>query len=147
MVPLVTEVELIRLSKLVRLQALFATLSLTYLLVSAVRQQITGEPLSAAAIGPSILMFLFYCGALFLPRFGKLGWYRTSMLPALVLFGIGGVIGNIARYLDSGLAEYASFFAWAIAVAINLFGTVLNVIAAFGLFGKENLITLKETFR
>ena len=97
----------------------------------------TGEPLSAAAIGPSIGMFLAYCGALFLPRIGKIGWYRISMVPALVLFGIGGVIGNIARYLDSGFAEYASFAAWAIAVTINLFGTVLNVIAALGLFSKK----------
>ena len=49
---------MLSLSRLVRLQALFAALSLSYLLTSAVRQQITGEPLSAAAIGPSILMFL-----------------------------------------------------------------------------------------
>ena len=105
---------------------------------SAVRQQITGEPLSAAAIGPSILMFLAYCVALFLPRIGKTGWYRISMVPALVLFGVGGVIGNIARYLDSGVAEYASLTAWAIAVTINLFGTVLNVIAALGLFRKKS---------
>ena len=133
-----TGVEIINLSSLVRLQALFATLSLTYLLASAVRQQITGEPLSAAAIGPSILMFLAYCGALFLPGIGKIGWYRTLMVPAFVLFGIGGVIGNIARYLDSGFAEYASFAAWAIAVTINLFGTVLNVIAALGLFRKKS---------
>lgn len=70
----------------------------------------------------------------------KVNWYRISMLPALVLFGGGGVIGNIDRYLNSGLAEYASFAAWAVAVAINLFGTVLNVIAALGWFrrGADN---------
>ena len=128
---------MINLSSLVRLQALFATLALVYLLASAARQQIIGEPLSAAAIGPSIGMFLAYCAALFLPRIGKIGWYRTSMVPALVLFGIGGVFGNIARYADSGLAEYSSYAAWAIAVTINLFGTVLNVIAALGLFNKK----------
>lgn len=128
---------MVDLSSLVRLQALFAALSITYLLASAIRQQITGEPLSAAAIGPSILMFLAYCGALLLPRIGRIGWYRASMVPALILFGIGGVVGNIARYLDSGLAEYASFSAWAIAVTINLFGTVLNVIAAFALFRRN----------
>ena len=73
-----------------------------------------------------------------MPGIGKLGWYRISMVPALVLFGIGGVIGNIARYVDSGLAEYASFVAWAIAVTINSFGTALNVIAALGLFREKS---------
>lgn len=125
---------MIDLSRLVRLQACFAALSLTYLLASAVRQYMTGEAFSAAAIGPSILMFLGYCCALCFPRIDKIEWYRISMVPALVLFGAGGVIGNIARYVDSGLAEYASFAAWAIAVTINLFGTVLNVIALLGLF-------------
>ncbi|MDX2421176.1 MAG: hypothetical protein QNK43_00740 [Amphritea sp.] len=128
------QVSMISLSLLVRLQACFAALSLTYLLASAGRQYITGEPLSAAAIGPSIVLFIAYCGALCFPRIDKVNWYRISMLPALVLFGGGGVIGNIDRYLNSGLAEYASFAAWAVAVAINLFGTVLNVIAALGLF-------------
>lgn len=125
---------MICLSTLVRLQGVFAALSFSYLLISAVCQQVTGQPLSAAAIGPSILMFVTYCGALFLPRIGMLGWYRIAMVPALVLFGMGGVIGNIGRYVDSGLVEYASFFAWVTAVAINLFGTVLNAIAALGLF-------------
>ena len=125
---------MINLSLLVRLQVFFAVASLTYLVTSAVRQQMIGEPLSAAAIGPSILMFLAYCAALFLPRAGKTGWYRIAMVPALVLFGFGGVIGNIARYVDSGLAEYASLTAWGIAVAINLFGTILNVIAVLRRF-------------
>jgi hypothetical protein len=56
------------------------------------------------------------------------------MVLALVPFGIGDVILNITRCLGSGLAEYASVPAWGIAVAINLYGTDLNVIAALGLF-------------
>lgn len=128
---------MINLSLLVRLQAVFAVASLTYLATSAIRQQMIGEPLSAAAIGPSILMFLAYCAALLLPRTGRIGWYRIAMVPALVLFGFGGVIGNIIRYIDSGLAEYASLAAWGIAVAINFFGTVLNVIAALKLFKEK----------
>ena len=62
------------LSRLIKLQALFAALSLSDLLASAIRQQVTGEALSAAAIGPSILLFLIYGAALLLPRFGKIGW-------------------------------------------------------------------------
>lgn len=128
---------MIDLKRLIKLQALFAALSLGYLIASAARQLITGEPLSAAALGPSILLFLIYSAALSLPRFGKVGWYRLSMVLALVPFGIGGVILNISRYLDSGLAEYSSFAAWAIAVSFNLYGTILNIIATLGLFQRD----------
>ena len=122
------------LSVLLRLQALFAAASITYLVASLIRQQTTGEPLSAAAIGPSIVMFIAYLGILVLPRMGRVGWYRIGMIPALLLFGGGGVIGNVVRYLDSGLAQYASVTAWSVAVGINAFGTVLNIIAALGFF-------------
>jgi len=116
------------------MQAIFAAASLIYLVLSAVRTHITGEPLSAAAIGPSIAMFVTYVGCLFLPQMGKVGWYRIAMVVAIIFFGGGGVIGNVTRYLDSGLTQYAGFVAWAVAVAINAFGTVLNILAVFGFF-------------
>lgn len=127
-----------RLRTLIGLQIVFATLSLSYLLVSAWRLQTTGEALSAAAIGPSIVMFLAYLACLALPHFGRIGWYRISMVIAVILFGGGGVIGNIVRYLDSGLDNYASVPAWAVAVGINLFGTILNIVALLGLFEPPN---------
>jgi hypothetical protein len=42
------------------------------------------------------------------------------------------------RYMDSGLEHYATFSAFAIAVAINSYGTVLNIIAALGLFKNQS---------
>ena len=93
-----------------------------------------GEALSAAAIVPSILMFIVYLGCLLFPHLDQVKLYRVAMVIAIVLFGGGGVIGNVLRYFDSGLTDYASFSAWAIAVAINLFGTILNTIAVFGLY-------------
>lgn len=125
---------MLKLSFLLKLQAFFAAASLVYLVLSAIRAHITGEPLSAAAIGPSIAMFVTYAGCLFLPQMGKIGWYRIAMVVAIILFGGGGVIGNVTRYLDGGLAQYAGFGAWAVAVAINAYGTVLNIIAVLGFF-------------
>jgi hypothetical protein len=115
----------------------FAAMSLAFLLVSLLRREATGEALSAAAIGPSIALFLVYLGILCLPRFGYIGWYRIGVIPALILFGGGGVIGNVLRFIDSGLENYASVGWFVLAVAINSYGSVLNVIAALGLFRKD----------
>ncbi len=125
---------MLKLSLLLRMQVIFAAASLIYLVLSAILSHITGEPLSAAAIGPSIAMFVAYLSCLFLPQIGQIGCYRIAMVVAVILFGGGGVIGNVTRYLDSGLAQYAGFEAWAVAVAINAFGTVLNIIAVLGFF-------------
>ena len=125
---------MLKLSLLLRMQAIFAAASLIYLVLSAIRAHFTGAPLSAAAIGPSIAMFVAYAGCLFLPQMGKVAWYRIAMVVAIILFGGGGVIGNVMRYLDGGLAQYASFGAWAVAVAINAYGTALNILAVFGFY-------------
>ena len=130
---------MIILKNLIKLQGLFAIMSLAYLFASLWRQQTIGEALSAAAIVPSILMFIVYSGCLLLPRLNRIAWYRVAMIVAIVLFGGGGVIGNVLRYFDSGLVDYASFSAWAIAVAINAFGTVLNTIAVFGLYKQRGV--------
>ncbi len=126
--------RVITLKNLVKLQGVFAIMSLAYLFISLWRQQTMGEALSAAAIVPSILMFIVYLGCLLFPRLDQVKLYRVAMVLAILLFGGGGVIGNVMRYFDSGLADYASFTAWAIAVMINTFGTVLNTIAVFGLY-------------
>ena len=128
---------MISLKTLIRLQATFAAASLLYLFASALRGQIVGEPLSAAPLLPSILMFVVYSACLLLPRTGRIGGYRIAMIVALLLFGVGGVAGNIWRYFDSGLAQYASFGAWLLAVVINAYGTVLNIIAVAGAFRND----------
>jgi hypothetical protein len=133
----VIEATMPRLQTLIMLQASFAAASLGYLFISAWRQSTTGEPLSAAPLVPSILLFVLYGACLLLPRFGRIGWYRIAMFPAIVLFGGGGVVGNVLRYVEGGLEQYATFGAWALAVAINGYGTVLNIVAGLGLFWRD----------
>ena len=71
---------MIRLYRLVVLQAVFACASISYLLFSAWRLHTTGEALSAAAIGPSIGLFIAYSLALSLPRFGFEHTYRIAII-------------------------------------------------------------------
>lgn len=125
------------LSSLLRLQWLFAALAVGFLIASAVREGLTGAPLSAANIPLSISLFVLYAGSLTLPRGGRVGWYRLAMIPALLFFGGGRVIGNVLRLVESGLAFYASTPAFLVAVGINAFGTILNIIAALGFFHRR----------
>jgi hypothetical protein len=125
---------MIKLSRLLSLQVSFAFMAVTYLLLSAYQLQVTGRALSAAPALPAISLFVVYCGSLWLPRMGMIKGYRLAMVVAIILFGGMGVIGNILRYLDSGLEQYSTFLAFIIAIAINGYGTVLNIIAALGLF-------------
>ncbi len=123
---------MIALANLVRLQAIYACVAIAYLALSLWRLQSTGEALSAVTIGPSMAALFVYWFSLLLPRYGFIRSYRGVMLVALLIFGGGGVIGNIVRYMDSGLEHYASLPAFVIAVSINAYGTVLNVFAALG---------------
>ena len=113
------------LSRLLLLQKAYVVLALGYLFLSAYRLQVTGEALSAAPLLPSMVMLVIYGGCLWLPSFGMIKSYRTVMIIAVLLFGGGGVIGNVARYLSSGLEHYASYSAWVIAVAINVMACCL----------------------
>lgn len=126
-----------KLRTLVSLQAVFAFASVTYLLLSAWRLNEKGEALSAAAIVPSLILFGLYSASLFLVRLPKLIWYRIAMGLAILFFGGGGVVGNIVRYMDTGLEQYANFSAWALAVTINGYGTILNIMAVFALFNRH----------
>ncbi|WP_165971674.1 hypothetical protein [Meridianimarinicoccus aquatilis] len=98
---------MIILKRLLTLQVFFACASLTYLVARFIRRETTGEALSAAAIGPSIAMFIAYLCILLLPKVDRVGWYRICMIPALVFFGGGGVIVKVTRFADTGLKVLA----------------------------------------
>lgn len=122
---------------LVILQLLFAAASISYLLINAWREHLTVKPLSPAPIAFSLILFGLYIMSLFLVKLPNTIWYRVAMGFAILFFGVGGVIGNIVRYMDSGLEHYSSFAALVIAVAINAFGSLWNGIAVLGLFRKN----------
>lgn len=91
-------------------------------------------PLSAANIPMSLCLFAAYGACLWLAKLSRLTGYRIAMTCAVIVFGGGGVVGNLARFIDSGLTEYANLSAFVLAVTINAYGTLLNVRATLGLF-------------
>lgn len=123
-----------KLNVLIGLQIAFAVMAIFFLLTSGWFAYTTGKPLSAAPVTSSIIMFLIYSGSLLLPKFKRIGWYRIAMGIAIIPFGIGGVVMNIVNYLQNGLRDYSSFEIFLIAVGINTFGTVWNIMASLGLF-------------
>ena len=90
------------LTVLLRLQWLFAALAIGFLIASGISAWVAGAPLSAAPVLPSMALFALYAASLILPRIGRIGWYRLAMIPALVFFGGGGVIGNIVNFVERG---------------------------------------------
>ena len=131
--------KIIKLRTLVVLQILFAVASVSYLLISLWIENETGEPLSAAPMGLSLSLFALYSLSLLLSSRQNKLMYRIAMGIAVVVFGGGGVLANILRYMDSGLDQYASFTTYVIAVSINIFGTIWNIIAGLGLFSSQTL--------
>lgn len=122
---------------LIILQLLFVVASVSYLLANTWRVHFEIEPLSPAPIALSLILFGLYTMSIFLVRLKSKIWYRIAMGCAILFFGGGGVVGNIMRYMDSGLEQYASFSALALAVSINAFGTFWNVFAVLGLYRKN----------
>ena len=62
--------------------------------------------------------------------------YRVLMGLCIVVFGYGGIIKHILNLTGSGLDLYSSSTAWLFAVGINVFGLVLNILAASGKYEK-----------
>jgi len=61
----------------------------------------------------------------------KLTLYRVLMGVAIIVIGYGGVVTHIINIFTQPQL-YSSFMSWALAVGINLFGLVLNIIAVSG---------------
>ncbi|KAL0233197.1 hypothetical protein GEMRC1_011942 [Eukaryota sp. GEM-RC1] len=115
------------LTVLYRLQFFYASLGISYNLVSLILQQSGADPLSATSAVSGIAAMIVYL--LFLiPGVLKLrSLYRALMAVATVVLGYGGVITHLMNIND--LQLYSSIAAWIIAIVINLFGLILNVTA------------------
>ena len=79
-----------------------------------------------------------YCLFLIPGFLAKFTAYRILMGVSILFYGFGGIYKHISLYLASGLEGYHSFISWLLAWTINVFGLVLNIIAAAGLFKKQD---------
>ena len=66
----------------------------------------------------------------------KIGIYRVLMGLAIAVFGYGGIIKHLLNYPGS-LDHYASMTAYILAIGINVYGLILNVMAAAGKFERR----------
>jgi len=119
---------LISLQNLLKLQWGYVFSGFAYNLVSFLVVRSGGQQLSTTAPllgGPVMLIY----GAFILPAyFNRLQLYRFFMFCAILVFGWGGILVHIINYArDPSL--YASFYAWALAVGINVFGLGLSSLA------------------
>ena len=116
-----------KLETLLKLQVLYCAMGIAYNIISVITAGGGGRPLSSTPPAAGIGVMIAY-GLFLVPGFlKKITVYRILMLVALLVLGYGGVVTHLLNY--SRMDLYHSTTAWASAVAINLFGAVLNLMA------------------
>ncbi|MGB1241365.1 MAG: hypothetical protein ACPG49_02515, partial [Chitinophagales bacterium] len=65
--------------------------------------------------------------------FKKITFYRILMALAVLLLGYGGVLNHF-NFMSNTPELYHSIAAGGIGISINIFGVILNTIAALGKF-------------
>jgi multisubunit Na+/H+ antiporter MnhB subunit len=124
------------LSTLLRLQVIYFILGILYNGVSLFLMS-QGQP-GLAPTQPVMGTISMIIYALFLiPGYlRKITLYRILMGVAIIVIGYGGVVTHIINIFTQPQL-YSSIISWALAVGINLFGLVLNIIAVSGKFKRN----------
>jgi len=124
---------MIRLTRLLQLQVLYAVLGIAYNMASLYSATVLKQAL--APTNPVLGTITMAVYILFLlPGFlRRITLYRVLMVVAILAIGYGGVVTHIINIFTQPQL-YSSIWSWALAVGINLFGLVLNIIAALGKF-------------
>jgi hypothetical protein len=122
-----------KLTKLLHLQIIYFVLGMLYNGVS-IYLSAQGKP-ALAPTKPVLGAISMITYALFLiPGYLRnINLYRILMGVAIVVMGYGGVVTHIINIFIQPQV-YSSIVSWAVAVGINLFGLVLNIIAVSGKF-------------
>lgn len=124
---------MLKLSQLLKLQLAYYVLGIGFNAVSLYcihigSQQLTpNEPIMAS-------VFMTVYATLLIPGFlKKITLYRILMVVAVLLMGYGGVFKHI-NLIRATPELYASLWAGAIGISINVFGLILNLMGALGKF-------------
>ncbi len=124
----------ITLGHLLMLQVAYCLLGIGYNVLSLILTATGGSPLSATRPITGMLVMLVYGGCLAVGALRYVRIYRVLMALSILVFGYGGVIVHIMNFASGRTFLYSSIVAWSAAVAINVYGLVLNFIGALGLF-------------
>ena len=123
----------IALPLLLLLQLLFLLLGIAYNAASILQTRSGGRPLTPNSPEGGILALLIYGICLTTGFNGSHLLYRGLMALFLFLIGYVGIIRHCIGYARTP-ELYTSGLTWFGAVAINLFGILLNLLAATGRF-------------
>lgn len=132
-----------KLSQLLKLQALYMIAGVGYNGISYIMLHTAGKTLSTTSPALGATTLLIYGLCLLFGYFGYYKVYRLLMLVALIGFGYAGIFLHMLNF--SNIHLYYSFTAWLLAVAINIFGAILNLIALIGKFSTDNCLDDKQT--
>lgn len=125
------------LSNLLKLQVFYCLIGILFNVVSWLGIQNGHQALTPTVPHEGFIAMSIYGVFLLVGYFRKIGLYRILMLISILILGYGGVVKNIIT-LNQHPDLYTSIFIGIIGVAINLFGLILNCIAAFGLFNSKS---------
>jgi len=122
-----------KLITLLRLQLLYYFLGILFNAVSYYFISTGGQGLTPnEPIGGSIAMTIY--ASFLIPGFlKKIPVYRILMVAAVLLLGYGGVVNHF-NFMRDTPELYHSVAAGVIGMSINIFGLVLNLLAASGKF-------------
>ncbi len=125
-----------KLKNLLALQLAYFLAGMAYNVWSYVLLSSGGAPLAPTAPlmgGASMIVYALFL----LPGvLRRITLYRVLMAVAILVMGYGGVVKHVINFFGK-LSLYHSTTAWAFALGINLFGLVLNIMAAAGSFDER----------
>jgi len=134
--------ELIRLNiplpNLLLLQWTFCLFGIAYNGVSYFRIRSNHQALTPTPPLTGTMFLLFYGACLIAGHLGFLTFYRWIMLPFVLLFGYFGVYKHFTGYAQKP-NMYVSGFTCFVAMAINAWGTLLNIMAVTGRFITQSI--------
>jgi len=124
---------MISLQLLLRLQFIYYVLGVAFNFISIYEVSTGSQQLTPNDPWTGCLVMTIYASFLLPGLKQKIKWYRILMVVAVLLLGYGGVFNHIQIY-QATPELYCCTAAAIIGPGINVFGLVLNLIAAAGLF-------------
>jgi len=122
-----------KLSTLLKLQLIYCIAGIGYNVVSAIVVMNGGQQLSTTMPLKGGLVMTAYGLCLLPALFDKILLYRILMVVCIIGLGYGGILLHLINW-STDPSMYPSVAAWALAAGINVYGIILNIIAALGKF-------------
>lgn len=124
---------MLKLNHLLKLQLIYVLLGMLFNLVSYYLILENHTALTPTQPLMGLLAMLVYACFLLAGVYKKIVWYRVLMTVSILIFGYSGIIKHVITFSQEPDLYY-SFYAVLLAVGINLFGFLLNLIAVFKKF-------------